>query len=58
MMPYGKVNGFDDKNTAAYYGMGLCYIELKNRIAAGQQLRNLEKRDANLAKILADKIPK
>jgi tetratricopeptide (TPR) repeat protein len=58
VVPYGKVNGFDDKNTAAYYGMGLCYIELKNRIAAGQQVRNLEKLDANLAKKLADKIPK
>lgn len=58
VVPYGKVNGFDDKNTAAYYGMGLCYIELKNRIAAGQQVRNLEKLDANLAKKLAAQIPK
>jgi len=58
MVPYGKVSGFDDKNTAAYYGMGLCYIELKNRIAAGQQVRNLEKLDKDLAKKLADKIPK
>ncbi len=58
MVPYGKVPGFDDKNTAAYYGMGLCYIELKNRIAAGQQVRNLEKLDKALAQKLADKIPK
>ncbi len=58
VVPYGKVMGFDDKNTAAYYGMGLCYIELKNRIAAGQQVRNLEALDKNLAKKLADKIPK
>lgn len=58
VVPYGKVMGFDDKNTAAYYGMGLCYIELKNRIAAGQQVRNLEKLDANLAKKLAAQIPK
>jgi tetratricopeptide (TPR) repeat protein len=57
VVPYGKVNGFDDKNTAAYYGMGLCYIELKNRIAAGQQVRNLEKLDPNLAKKLAAQIP-
>lgn len=56
VVPYGKVNGFDDKNTAAYYGMGLCYIELKNRIAAGQQVRNLEKLDKNLAKKLEDQI--
>jgi tetratricopeptide (TPR) repeat protein len=58
VVPYGKVMGFDDKNTAAYYGMGLCYIELKNRIAAAQQVRNLEQLDKNLAKKLADKIPK
>ena len=58
MVPYGKVPGFDAKNTGAYYGMGLCYIELKNRIAAGQQVRNLEKLDKDLAKKLADKIPK
>ena len=58
VVPYGKVMGFDDKNTAAYYGMGLCYIELKNRIAAGQQVRNLEKLDKDLAKKLADQIPK
>ena len=58
VVPYGKVMGFDDKNTAAYYGMGLCYIELKNRIAAGQQVRNLEKLNADLAKKLAAQIPK
>ncbi len=58
VVPYGKVMGFDDKNTAAYYGMGLCYIELKNRIAAAQQVRNLESLDKNLAKKLSDKIPK
>ncbi len=58
VVPYGKVMGFDDKNTGAYYGMGLCYIELKNRIAAGQQVRNLEKLDKNLAKKLEDQIPK
>lgn len=58
VVPYGKVMGFDDKNTAAYYGMGLCYIELKNRIAADQQVRNLEKLDPNLAKKLAAQIPR
>lgn len=58
VVPYGKVSGFDDKNTRAYYGMGLCYIELENRIAAGQQVRNLEKLDKDLAKKLADQIPK
>jgi len=58
VVPYGKVPGFDEKNTAALYGMGLCYIELKNRIAAATQVRNLEKLDKDLAKKLADKIPK
>lgn len=58
MVPYGKVPGFDEKNTAAYYGMGLCYIELNNRIAASQQVRNLEKYDKALAKKLADQIAK
>lgn len=58
VVPYGEVNGFDDKNTAAYYGMGLCYIELKNRIAAGQQVRNLEKLDKKLSEKLAAQISK
>lgn len=58
VVPYGKVTGFDEKNTAALYGMGLCYIELKNRIAAAQQVRNLEQLDKNLAKKLSDQIPK
>ena len=56
MPPYGDSLGFDDKNPAAYYGMGLCYIELKNKLAAQSQLRPLEKLDKNLAKKLADKI--
>jgi len=58
VVPYGKVPGFDEKNTAALYGMGLCYIELKNRIAAATQVRNLEKLDKDLAKKLEEKIPK
>ncbi len=45
MPPYGNSLGFDDKNPAAYYGMGLCYIELKNKLAAASQLRPLEKLD-------------
>lgn len=56
MPPYGNSLGFDDKNPAAYYGMGLCYIELKNKLAAQSQLRPLEKLDKNLAKDLADRI--
>ena len=54
--PYGNSLGFDDKNPAAYYGMGLCYIELKNKIAADSQIRPLEKLDKNLAKKLADAV--
>ena len=56
MPPYGNSLGFDDKNPAAYYGMGLCYIELKNKLAAQSQLRPLEKLDKNLAKKLEEKI--
>lgn len=56
MPPYGNSLGFDDKNAAAYYGMGLCYIELKNKLAADSQIRPLEKLDKKLAKDLADKI--
>lgn len=56
MPPYGNSLGFDDKNPAAYYGMGLCYIELKNKLAAQSQLRPLEKLDKNLAKDLEEKI--
>lgn len=54
--PYGNALGFNDKNPAAYYGMGLCYIELNNRIAASTQVRNLEKLDPKLAKDLEQKI--
>ena len=50
MPPYGNSLGFDDKNPAAYYGMGLCYIELKNKLAAQSQLRPLEKLDKNQKK--------
>lgn len=56
MPPYGNSINFDDKNPAAYYGMGLCYLELKNRIAAEQQIRPLEKLDKNLAQQLQKKI--
>ncbi len=56
MPPYGNSVNFNDKIPAAYYGMGLCYIELKNKLAAQSQLRPLEKLDKNLAKKLADKI--
>ena len=58
VVPYGTVTRLDEKNAAAIYGMGLCYIELKNGIAAGQQVRNLEKLDKNLAKKLSDQISK
>lgn len=56
MPPYGNSLGFDDKIAAAYYGMGLCYIELKNKLAADSQVRPLEKLDKKLAKDLADRI--
>ena len=56
MPPYGNSLGFDDKIAATYYGMGLCYIELKNTLAAESQIRPLEKLDKKLAKDLAERI--
>lgn len=56
MPPYGNSINYNDKNPAAYYGMGLCYLELNNRLAADAQIRPLEKLDKNLAKQLEIKV--
>ncbi len=56
MPPYGNSLSYDDKNPAVYYSMGLCYLELKNRLAADAQIRPLEKLDKNLAKQLENKV--
>jgi tetratricopeptide (TPR) repeat protein len=58
IVQYGKVIGFEPDNAEAYYGLGLTYIGLNNKIAAGQQVRKLEALDKGLAKKLADMIDK
>jgi len=54
IVQYQKVVGFDSNNANAYYGMGLTYIGLNNKIGARQQLQKLEP----LNKQLADKLSK
>ena len=54
IVQYQKVIGFDPNNANAYYGLGLTYIGLNNKIAARQQLQKLEP----LNKALADKLSK
>jgi len=56
IVQYGKVIGFEPNNAEAYYGLGLTYIGLNNKIAAGQQVRKLEPLNKELAKKLADQI--
>ncbi len=58
IVQYGKVIGFEPENVGAYYGLGLTYIGLNNKIAASQQVRKLESLDKGLAKKLADMIDK
>lgn len=54
IVQYQKVSGFEPDNANAYYGMGLTYIGLNNKIAARQQLQKLEP----LNKPLAEKLKK
>ncbi len=54
IVQYQKVIGFEPNNANAYYGMGLTYIGLNNKIGARQQLQKLEP----LNKALADKLSK
>ena len=56
IVQYGKIIGFEPNNANAYYGLGLTYIGLNNKIAAGQQLRKLEPLDKELAKKLSDQM--
>jgi tetratricopeptide (TPR) repeat protein len=56
IVQYGKVIGFEPNNANAYYGMGLTYLGLNNKIAARQQLQKLQPLDKDLAKKLADQI--
>jgi tetratricopeptide (TPR) repeat protein len=54
IVQYQKVIGFDPNNANAYYGLGLTYIGLNNKIGARQQLQKLEP----LNKALAEKLSK
>jgi tetratricopeptide (TPR) repeat protein len=56
IVQYGKVIGFEPNNAEAYYGLGLTYIGLKNKIGARQQLQKLEPLNKELAKKLSDAI--
>jgi tetratricopeptide (TPR) repeat protein len=56
IVQYGKVIGFEPNNAYAYYGLGLTYIGLNNRIAAQQQVRKLESLNKELAKKLAEQL--
>jgi len=48
-VPYGKAIGFDEKRADAYFGLGMTYVGLGNKIAARQQIRKLEPLDEKLA---------
>ena len=56
IVQYGKVIGFEPSNAEAYYGLGLTYIGLNNKIGARQQLQKLEPLNKELAKKLSDQI--
>ncbi|MBS1792458.1 MAG: tetratricopeptide repeat protein [Acidobacteria bacterium] len=56
IVQYQKVQGFQPKNAAAYYGAGLTYVGLNNKIAARQQLQILQPLDKSLADKLAKEI--
>lgn len=56
IVQYGKVIGFEPNNADAYYGLGLTYIGLNNKIGARQQLQKLEQLNKDLAKKLSDQI--
>jgi tetratricopeptide (TPR) repeat protein len=56
IVQYGKVIGFEPNNAEAYYGLGLTYLGLNNKIGARQQLQKLEPLNKELAKKLSDQI--
>jgi tetratricopeptide (TPR) repeat protein len=55
-VPYGKALGFDGNRADAYFGLGMTYVGLRNKIAARQQLRKLEPLDGKLAEELRKSI--
>ena len=56
IVQYYKVTGFDPNNANAYYGAGMTYIGLNNKIAARQQLQKLEPLNKDLAAKLSKEI--
>jgi len=56
IVQYSKVIGFEPNNARAYYGLGLTYIGLNNKIGARQQLQKLEPLDKSLAEKLSKEI--
>lgn len=57
-VPYGKAIGFDENRADAYFGLGMTYVGIGNKVAARQQLRKLEPLNAKLAEQLRDSIDK
>jgi TolA-binding protein len=56
IVQYSKVMGFEPNNANAYYGLGMTYIGLNNKIAARQQLQKLEPLNKDLAAKLSKEI--
>lgn len=56
IVQYGKVIGFEPNNAEAYFGLGVTYLGLNNKIGARQQLQKLEPLNKELAKKLSDQI--
>jgi tetratricopeptide (TPR) repeat protein len=55
-VPYGKAIGFEPDRADSYYGLGLTYVGLGNKVAARQQHRKLEPLDPGLAAKLKELI--
>jgi tetratricopeptide (TPR) repeat protein len=56
IVQYFKVTGFEPNNANAYYGAGMTYIGLNNKIAARQQLQQLQPLNKDLAAKLSKEI--
>ncbi len=56
IVQYQKAMGFDPNNANAYYGAGMTYIGLNNKIAARQQLQKVEQFNKDLAAKLSKEI--
>lgn len=56
IVQFQRVIGFEPNNANAYYGLGLTYIGLNNKIGARQQLQKLEPLNKGLAEKLSMEI--